>query len=95
MAAPSQLSRFLANSTARYAPGSITRFLASPGVRSLLQVAYVGETIADKLPSFRTESSPGHSSAAPFSVVLREASSHSFKVNLLRAGQSWVALPLW
>lgn len=60
MAAPSQLSRFLAKSPADAAGGSVAGFLANGAVRALLQVAYLGEMIGDKLPTVpdRIESSP-------------------------------------
>ena len=59
MAAPSQLSRYLSDSRAGAASGSVARFLARREVRSFLQVAYIGEMIADKLPSIPDRIEPG------------------------------------
>lgn len=50
MAAPSQLSRHLAGTTPNAAPGAVGEFLARGPAPSLLQIAALGEMVADKLP---------------------------------------------
>lgn len=59
MAAPSQLSRHLAGAAPNAAPGPVAEFLARKPVRSLLQIAALGEMIADKLPGIPDRIEPG------------------------------------
>lgn len=59
MAAPAQLSRHLVQSTAEAPNGWVAKLLAREGVSALLQVAYLGEMIADKLPIVPNRIAPG------------------------------------
>src|SRR5690606_6410857 len=59
MAAPSQVSRHLAGAAPNSAPGRVAEFLARKPVRSLLQIAALGEMIADKLPGIPDRIEPG------------------------------------
>jgi uncharacterized membrane protein len=60
MAAPSQLSRHLAGASPSHSAGPVTELLGRATVRSLLQIAALGEMVADKLPFVpnRIESGP-------------------------------------
>ena len=59
MAAPSQLSRALGPPGARRRRGAVADLLARPATRSLLQVALLGELVADKLPGIPDRIEPG------------------------------------
>src|SRR5688572_3048565 len=59
MAAPSQLSRHLAGTAPDAALGPVGEFLARRAVRTFLQVAALGEMIADKLPGIPDRIEPG------------------------------------